>query len=228
MRILAIDAVHGGLSLGLFDGPDFEPLAEKRIEAKAGAADAIVPEIDALMRGAGCAFSQLNRIAVTSGPGSYTGLRAGIAAAQGIGLGCGKPVIGVSALTAFAAPFLRQEGEENRILIAAIDARHGAVFTQGFDARGRTVSDAGYALIADAARGFLDHSVIAAGSGAAQLVGEIWAQGGRARLGSAAAEPELAWIARLAAAAPEDAGVKPLYLKKPDARPQDGKAVSRK
>ena len=227
MRILAIDATQSSLALGLFEGAGLVPLAELRRDAASRPVDAVVPEIGRLMAAAGWAFSALDRIAVTVGPGSFTGVRAGVAAARGIALGCGRPAIGISSLAAFAAPFLASD-DPDQVLIAAIDARHGSIFAQGFGADGKSAFAPACIAIADAARLFLSRNVLAVGTGATQLVAEIWSGGGRAKLGSAAAEPDLGWVARLAAAAPEDAGARPLYLKKPDAKPQDGKGISRR
>ena len=67
-------------------------------------------------------FTALDRIAVTTGPGSFTGLRVGIAAARGIALATGKPAIGLTTLAAFAAPFIA--ADDTLPVVVAIDARH--------------------------------------------------------------------------------------------------------
>ena len=65
---------------------------------------------------------------MTSGPGSFTGLRVGLAAARGLALAAGKPVVGLTTLTAYAAPIVSQNGDPP--VISAIDARHGQVYFQ--------------------------------------------------------------------------------------------------
>ena len=78
------------------------------------------------MDAAGVAFSSLDRIAVTVGPGSFTGLRVGVSAARGIALAANKPAVGVTTLAAFAAP----PQVEMPILpvLAVVDARHAQVY----------------------------------------------------------------------------------------------------
>ena len=71
-----------------------------------GHAEALMPLIARVMKAAGLTFTDLDRVVVTTGPGSFTGLRVGIAAARGFGLATGKPVVGVSTLSAYAAPYL--------------------------------------------------------------------------------------------------------------------------
>ena len=82
-------------------------------------------------------FAALDRIAVTIGPGSFTGLRVGIAAARGIALAAGKPAIGLSTLAAFAAPLIA--ADDTLPVVAAIDARHDHVYLQVFGPGGRTL-----------------------------------------------------------------------------------------
>ena len=71
-----------------------------------GHAEALMPLIAAVMQKSGLQYEDLDRIAVTVGPGCFTGLRVGIAAARGIALAAGKPAIGLSTLAALAAPFI--------------------------------------------------------------------------------------------------------------------------
>src|SRR4029077_9436125 len=76
-------------------------------------------------------------IAVTTGPGSFTGLRVGIAAARGIALAAGKPAIGITTLAAYAAPFIA--ADDSLPVVAVIDARHEHVYLQVFGPGGRTL-----------------------------------------------------------------------------------------
>ena len=88
-----------------------------------------MPLIGRVMKELGAAFAALDRIAVTTGPGSFTGLRVGLSAARGIGLAATKPVVGLTTLSAFAAPVVSESGELNPI-ISAIDARHDQIYFQ--------------------------------------------------------------------------------------------------
>ena len=88
-------------------------------------------------RGWMAASLRFNRVAVTVGPGSFTGIRIGISAARAVGLALKIPVIGVSTLSAYAAPLIANVVGE--VVAVAIDARHGNVFFQGFAPGGRTL-----------------------------------------------------------------------------------------
>ena len=83
---------------------------------------------------------EIDRIVVTTGPGSFTGLRVGISAARGIALAANKPAVGVSTLLAYAAPHLGDD--ETTPVVAAIDARHDHVYLQTFAPGGRTADRA--------------------------------------------------------------------------------------
>ena len=96
------------------------------------------------------AFRDLDRVVVTTGPGSFTGLRVGIAAARGIALAAGKPAVGVSTLSAYAAPYLADD--DNAPVVAAIDARHEHVYLQVFGPGGRTLIAPRLAPLSEAVR----------------------------------------------------------------------------
>ena len=79
------------------------------------------------------AFPDLDRVVVTTGPGSFTGLRVGIAAARGIALAADKPAVGLSTLSAYAAPHIA--ADDTVPVVAAIDARHEPRLPAGFRSR---------------------------------------------------------------------------------------------
>ena len=80
----------------------------------------------AVMARAGLAFADLDRIAATVGPGSFTGLRVGVAFAKGLALALGKPTVGIGTLEALAA-------QAPGLVFPAIDARRGQLYLQAFD-----------------------------------------------------------------------------------------------
>jgi tRNA threonylcarbamoyladenosine biosynthesis protein TsaB len=95
MRILAIDTALEACAAGVIAMPD-RVLAQESLAMARGHAEALMPLLARVMDQAGIRFDDLDRIAVTVGPGSFTGLRVGIAAARGIALASGKPAVGVS------------------------------------------------------------------------------------------------------------------------------------
>ena len=137
MRVLAIDTALAACSAAVLDTEQGGIIAQRK------PADAARPcrSADAAYRAgldeAGTAFRDLDRVVVTTGPGSFTGLRVGIAAARGIALAADKPAVGVSTLSAYAAPYLADD--DTAPVVAAIDARHSHVYLQVFAAGGRTV-----------------------------------------------------------------------------------------
>jgi tRNA threonylcarbamoyl adenosine modification protein YeaZ len=185
-----------------------------------------MPMIARVMDAARCEFSELTRVAVTVGPGSFTGLRVGISAARGIALAAGKPAIGLSTLSAFAAPHVAARGPET--IIAAIDARNEQVYFQVFAPNGTTVVSPRLDRVRAAVRSVPVGPTIITGSGA-NLVAAHWPSGSPPPRVEANAAPDIGWVARLGAAAREEgAPPKPLYLRRPDARPQDGGRLPRR
>jgi tRNA threonylcarbamoyladenosine biosynthesis protein TsaB len=156
------------------------------------------------------AFAALDRIGVTVGPGSFTGLRVGLAFAKGLGLALGKPCVGVSVLEALAAS---EPGAD--LTVAAIDARRGQLYVQAFvDGRAVMAPDAlpvalAAARVAEFA-GAGRTSIV--GSGAPLLEGLI----AGARI-IARAAPDPVALARLAMTR-TPAPPRPLYLRAPDAK----------
>src|SRR5579862_7104765 len=128
MLILAIDTALDACAAGILDTDAAALIARESQAMKRGHAEALMPLIARVMKEAGLPFAALDRIAVTTGPGSFTGLRVGLSAARGIALAADKPVVGVTTLTAYAAPVVYTDSPPP--VIAAIDARHDQVYFQ--------------------------------------------------------------------------------------------------
>ena len=135
-----------------------------------------MPLLARVMDEAGLEFAQIDRIAVTTGPGSFTGLRVGIAAARGIALAAGKPAVGLSTLSAFAAPQMAAAGDRAPV-VAAIDARHDNIYLQVFDPGGPHARRAAHRQLAGRRAG-RRHAGAAASSGRAP---RSWRPHGRLR-----------------------------------------------
>jgi tRNA threonylcarbamoyladenosine biosynthesis protein TsaB len=192
-----------------------------------GHAEALVPLIAAVMSEAPVDFAELDRIAVTVGPGSFTGLRVGVAAARGIALATGKPAVGVTTLAALAAPFLAADG--SKAVLAVINARHGRVYMQLFGPGGRSLVAPRIASTRDAIRAAMASPTHIVGN-AARLIEEAWPDDEQRPLSvSAVPAPDVAWVARLGAAADDlTAPVRPLYLGDADAHPQEAGILPRR
>src|SRR5471032_1939161 len=128
MLILAIDTALDACAAAVLDTDAGKLIAQESQAMKRGHAEALMPLIARVIEQSGIGFAALDRIAVTTGPGSFTGLRVGLSAARGIALAANKPVVGLTTLTAYAAPIVGQNREQP--VISAIDARHDHVYFQ--------------------------------------------------------------------------------------------------
>lgn len=196
------------------------------IPMERGHAEALLPLVDRLASRVDGGFESLDRVAVTVGPGSYTGLRVGIAAARGIGLAAGVPVVGVATLSAFLAPLMA--GDRRGLFTAAIDAKHGHIYIQAVAVGGRTIIQPSLMGFRDAVRLLGSGPILVTGSAALPLAAEARAQGVDVVATDPALVPDIVWVARLGAIAdPAQALPKPLYLREPDAKPQDAARIAR-
>src|SRR3974390_3374060 len=107
MRVLAIDTALAACSAAVLDTEQGGGIvASESLPMVRGHAEALLPLVQRVMQQAGVSFPDIDRVAVTTGPGSFTGLRVGIAAARGMALAAAKPAVGLSTLAAFAAPHI--------------------------------------------------------------------------------------------------------------------------
>ena len=128
MMILAIDTALDACSAAVLDTDSGNTIAIESLAMQRGHAEALMPLIGRVMKESGIGFAGLDRIAVTTGPGSFTGLRVGLSAARGLALSAEKPVVGLSTLAAYAAPVVAENGAH--AILSAIDARHDDVYFQ--------------------------------------------------------------------------------------------------
>lgn len=225
MRILALDSASAACSVAvLSDGVVCARAFEARLR---GHAERLVPMIEAVVGESGIAFDQFDAVAVTVGPGAFTGVRIGLATARGLALATGAPLIGVTTLEAVAAA-VPEELRAGRDLAVVLDARKGEVYLQRFSASLAPL-DAPCNLPPAAVPGLLGNGpVLVVGAGQSLVEPYI----GDCPLVSLAPDggtgeetmglPDAIWVARLAAARglPE-AGApmpEPLYIRPPDAQ----------
>src|SRR6187455_2348190 len=209
MRVLAIDTALEACAAAVLD-TERGTLASESQPMLRSHAEALMPLIARVMRNAEIPFSALDRIAVTTGPGSFTGLRVGIAAARGIALAAAKPVIGLTTLAAYAAPYIAHD--DKTAVAVAIDARHQHVYLQIFGPGGHTLIAPRIAGIAEAARAAAHGAVRVVGTGA-NMLAAAWPSREMPALVDERRAPDIVWVGRLGIAADEGASdPKPLYL----------------
>ncbi|SIO08708.1 tRNA threonylcarbamoyladenosine biosynthesis protein TsaB [Bradyrhizobium erythrophlei] len=218
MLILAIDTALDACAAAVLDTDASKIVAQESQPMKRGHAEALMPLIARVMKASGVGFAALDRIAVTTGPGSFTGLRVGLSAARGIALAAGKPVVGLTTLAAYAAPVVADNGEHP--IISAIDARHDHVYFQVVSGDGSSLIRPLVAPIAEAlaaAKFGAPHLV----GNAAKILADRWPADAPPPLRiDPQAAPDIGWVAWLgAAASPDMAPARPFYLRAPDAKP---------
>src|SRR5215469_8711576 len=212
MLILGLDTALAACSIAVTR--DGEVLAAASEPMQRGHQERLAPMVQAVMADAGLEFAVLDKVGVTVGPGSFTGLRVGLAFAKGLGLALGRPCVGVGTLEALAAS---EPGPG--LTAAAIDAKRGQVYLQAFEVGAAVMAPDSLPVETAAAR-----------------LAELW-RGGPLRLVGPGAgllagiAPEAVVIER---AAPDPAAVcalaagrttpaRPLYLRAPDAKLPGGR-----
>ena len=218
MLILAIDTALDACAAAVLDTGTSKLIAMESLSMKRGHAEALMPLIARVMKDAELPFAALDRIAVTTGPGSFTGLRVGLSAARGIALAAGKPAVGLTTLSAYAAPIVSEGGEEP--VISAIDARHDQVYFQAVSGNGSSLVRPRVGRIEEALAAFRFGAPHLVGN-AAKILADRWPKDAPQPVQvDAQAAPDISWVAWLGAAvSPDTAPARPFYLRAPDAKP---------
>ncbi len=221
MLILAIDTALDACAAAVLDTESGRLIAQESESMKRGHAEALMPMIARVIKASGIGFSGLDRIAVTTGPGSFTGLRVGLSAARGIALAANKPVVGLTTLSAYAAPVVSQNGEQP--VMSAIDARHDHVYFQVVSGDGSSLIRPRLAPIEEALGASRFGALHLIGNAAGILAGRWPADAPPPFSVDAQPAPDITWVAWLGAAVnPDTAPARPFYLRAPDAKlPKD-------
>lgn len=227
MRLLAIDTASEACAAALLDGGR---LVVRSARVGRGHAEVLIGQIAAVLAEANLKPAALDRIAVTVGPGSFTGLRVGIAAARGLALATGKPAVGIPTLAVHAEAARAIVGD--RSILAVIDAGRGEIYGALYASSGAEGDGAGSVAEAASAQVFaarVASGVVLAGSGA-DLVMAGLPMDLQPVIAHRDASPDIAALVRLAAAAPDPGRVppRPLYLRPPDAKPQTAARIARR
>jgi len=229
MNVLVFDTCFDACSAaavrsGAVAAARFEPMAQ-------GHAERLVPMIAEVMAEAGLAFAALDRIGVTTGPGSFAGTRIGVAAARAFALTHRVPLVGLSPLAVMAAQAGGQAeaaGAAGRPVLVAVDVRRGEAYCQLFEPGGRIALDApqlmGFATVAGIAARC---SAWVVGS-AAQAIAGLAGPQGTCRAGLPELRPDAQHAVTLVQSSLETtATVAPLYLRAADAKPPASAALER-
>lgn len=231
LTLLGFDTATVACSAALWAGG--EVIAHRRTEAGGRHAEALVPMLREVAAEGDVTLAAVDRFAVTVGPGSFTGIRIGLATARGLALALKRPLIGLSTLEVLAAgvPAAERDGP----ILAALDAGRGRLYAQLF-APSLQALGAPEALDAEALPGLAaaagnGRPVVVVGTGRDAALRAL-APAIDARSASSLATPDARVLVRRAAAraeAGDDIGavVRPLYLRAAGARPRSRLAAGR-
>ena len=214
--LLAVDTALGGCSVALLAGDDVRAHIFEAMDR--GHAERLAPMVQEAMRGVG--FDALTNLAVSTGPGTFTGQRVGLAFTRGLRLALKLPLTGVTTLEAIAVAAMQDTGRSRAAVIH--DARREEAYL--------LLRDGDQVLQQPAVMSFMDAIARIRDFGACALAGTgapaaAEALGGDFAL-SAIRQPDALWVARLAQQLPESTEAPgPLYLRAPDAKLPGGKAL---
>jgi len=216
MKILAVDTALAACSAAVYDREKQKVLAAVFEPMAAGQAEALGPMVRHVMEKSDTAFSSLDRIAATVGPGTFTDLRIGLAFARGLSLALERPVVGITTLKAIAANIT---SNPRALPIAVlIDARRGNVYSQVFSAKLDPLNEPLAHSIEEAAVRLPKDDCWVIGSGADLLAGRGEERILTRSLGSDL--PHASVVAALASGeAIQAAPPAPLYLRPPGVKP---------
>ena len=224
MKLLAIDTAANLCAACVWDPEAGTECGRSVADLGKGHAEFLMTTIDAALEAAGCGYGDLGMLAVATGPGSFTGVRVGVATVRGLALALKIPAVGVSTLDAIAAE--AAQAHPGRKVLALVDAGREELYVALYDelaklAYGPVVTTLSTAL--EIARRDLP---VLAGSAARKVAAGLTPQ--PLAIGPEAATADIATYARIAATrGPAPRPPVPLYLREPDAKPQAGFVLPR-
>jgi tRNA threonylcarbamoyladenosine biosynthesis protein TsaB len=219
MLVLGIDTANSACAVALVRGSAI--LSRRREDGTRGQAERLLPMILECLGEAGAVPNQLDRIGVNVGPGAFTGLRVGLAAARGLALAAGRPLVGITAFEAVVHAH-RADGDPEAVLAVLLESRRDDVYLQLFDSvhrpQGAPRSIAPGAIGAALAAAAGDRPVWLLGDAAARVRPHV---GGRVRLAETGGEAEAIALLAAGVAAGDLARhpADPLYIRAPDVTP---------
>ncbi|MES0199495.1 tRNA (adenosine(37)-N6)-threonylcarbamoyltransferase complex dimerization subunit type 1 TsaB [Mesorhizobium sp. M0011] len=222
MKLLAIDCAANLCAACVYDVVAKRELGRSVLDLGKGHAEQLMAVIAEALKAAATDYAGLGVIAVSVGPGSFTGLRVGVSTARGLALALKIPAIGVTTLEALAAE--AAAAFPGRAVLAALDAGREEIHAAFYDETSALAYGPAVATLADVVAMAMETSPVLAGTAAAL----ISASAGREfDVGPRTATADIVTYARLAAAKGAGERPKPLYMRGADAKPQAGFILSR-
>ena len=219
MKVLAADTALGACSAAVLENGKLRARAFELMPR--GHAEALAPMVERVMREAGLEFKALERLGVTTGPGTFTGQRVGLAFMRGLALTLKRPLVGVTTLDVMAEEALERTGAA--FAVACSDARRGEIYLGARTRDGKTVIEPTLLPLGEAATHVAslahDSGVIALAGTAAEIFAPLLATRALETRDSGVRQPDAVFVARLTEREiePKDAPA-PLYLRAPDAK----------
>jgi tRNA threonylcarbamoyladenosine biosynthesis protein TsaB len=216
MRALAIDTSSHRAGVALRQ--DGETVAYEQNDEPALHAERLVTLVERAFARAGWRRGEIDLVAACVGPGSFTGIRVGLATAKGIALGLDKPLVGVESLEAMAAP---ARSEQVEVIVPLLDARKNELFWAAYSRAGERILGPGHVArgdIAEALAPLLSRGIVVVGEVAADLSLPA-ARIVRGELTDLPHAAEVARVAleRFAKSGPGDLdALEPVYVRPPD------------
>ncbi|KQU93786.1 tRNA threonylcarbamoyladenosine biosynthesis protein TsaB [Mesorhizobium sp. Root102] len=222
MKLLAIDCAANLCAACVYDATAKQELGRSVLDLGKGHAEQLMVVIAEALKASATDYAGLGAIAVSVGPGSFTGLRVGVSTARGLALALKVPAIGVTTLGALATE--AAAAFPGRAVLAALDAGREEIHAALYDEMSVLTYGPAVTTLAEAVTMATESSSVLAGTAAAQIA----TSAGRAfDIGPESATADIVTYARLAAAKGESDKPKPLYLRGADAKPQAGFILSR-
>jgi tRNA threonylcarbamoyladenosine biosynthesis protein TsaB len=222
MKLLAIDTASVICAACVYDTVARQEDGRAVLDLGKGHAEHLMAVVGDAMQRAKITFPELDAVAVSIGPGSFTGVRVGVAAARGLAMALKVPAIGVTTLEALAAEARQRFGDVT--VMSALDAGRGEINAAVYGETGATLVEPTVMTLDEAVLLARRRSTVVVGSAGPRIAVELPA----VKTGSTSATADIGYYAAIAAG--RDAGgekPRPLYLRGADAKPQAGFVLPR-